>query len=295
MNRIHYRNILIVFVCSLFISCDSEIEEGVMKSDLNKDVEMVTNFGTMVIRLADETPLHRNNFIKLVNRQFYDSIAFHRIIEKFMIQAGDPETKNIDSEKTMGATDLPYKVDGEFNAELFHKKGALGAARGGDDGNPKRASSSTQFYIVQGRVYNDSVLDKQLERINKWTAYNNVINSTEVQPQHEEMQELIKDWPEADSIAKVQYEAFKSEFDSLAEIELETMSKYVYPDTHKEVYQSVGGAAHLDQNYTVFGQVISGLDVIDRIAAVKTDSTDKPIEQAKIISARMIGRKSYDK
>jgi len=96
MNRIHYRNILIVFVCSLFISCDSEIEEGVMKSDLNKDVEMVTNFGTMVIRLADETPLHRNNFIKLVNRQFYDSIAFHRIIEKFMIQGGDPETKNID-------------------------------------------------------------------------------------------------------------------------------------------------------------------------------------------------------
>ena len=275
------------------MSCDSEIEEGVMKSDLKKDVEMVTSKGTLVLRLSDETPLHRNNFIKLVNTKFYDSISFHRIIENFMVQAGDPETKNSETDKTPGATDLPYTIPAELSPNLFHKKGALGAARTGDDTNPLRASSSTQFYIVQGRVYNDSVLNYQLGRANKWTAYNNVINKPENKAKHKELQDLMGNWQESDSVAKAQYPVLKGVFDSLAEIELENMTLYAYPEDHETAYKTIGGAAHLDQNYTVFGKVVHGLNVIDSIAMVKTDSTDKPLKDVKILSTRMVKRKDY--
>ena len=125
--------IVLILLAFCFQSCDSEIEEGVMKSDLSKDVEMVTNYGTIIMRLSDETPKHRNNFIKLINQKFYDSLLFHRVIENFIIQTGDPESKVQNSEKELGASDLPYRIPKEINNNLFHKRGALNAAREGDD------------------------------------------------------------------------------------------------------------------------------------------------------------------
>lgn len=290
--------LIFLFVLVLGYSCDEEVEPGVMKSDLSKDVEMITNYGTIIMRLSDETPLHRNNFIKLVNEKFYDSLLFHRVIENFIIQTGDPESKNPDSDKTLGHTDLPYRVDAEFSLNLFHKRGALNAAREGDDTNPNQASSSTQFTIVQGRVYNDSTLDHALSRINKWLAYNNVINDSKHKTDFEQLQEIIKTFQsqtedDDNEENKNLYEVLKSKLDSLTDLELETMEKYAYPDKHRDIYKTLGGAAHLDRNYTVFGEVVQGMEVVDSIAAVETSERDVPTSEVRIITAKMIKRKNY--
>ncbi len=279
------------FLLTLLLACDKEIEEGVLKSDLSKDVEMVTDFGTIILRLSDETPIHRNNFIKLVNQKFYDSLLFHRVIENFIIQTGDPESKNADSGKELGASDLPYRIPKEINNNLFHKRGALNAAREGDDNNPEQASSSTQFTIVQGRVYTDSTLNVALSRVNNWLAYNKVIKRPKHENKINELQNLFKNW---DSTKLDAYNLIKKELDSFTNIELETMMKYDYPKTHREVYKTLGGTPHLDQNYTVFGEVVQGMNIVDSIATVSTNNRDKPINDVRIISARMIKRKSYE-
>jgi cyclophilin family peptidyl-prolyl cis-trans isomerase len=286
----HFYSFKIVILLSFIaVSCDSEIEEGVMKSDLNKDIEILTNYGSIIMRLSDETPKHRNNFIKLVNQKFYDSLLFHRVIEKFIIQTGDPESKKANSEKELGASDLPYKIPAEFRSDLFHKRGALNAAREGDDDNPDQASSSTQFTIVQGRVYNDSTLELALSRINNWLAYNKVINNPDQKKRFNELQDIIKN---RDSTRLDIYQEIKNEFDSIAKIEVETMEKYAYPEAHREIYKTVGGAAHLDQNYTVFGEVVKGMNVVDSIAAVEKNGS-VPINDVRIITARLIKRKDY--
>lgn len=253
--------ITIIIVCFIFVfsACDKEIEKGVMKSDLSKDVELITDYGTIILRLSDETPKHRNNFIKLVNQKVYDGVSFHRVINNFLIQTGDmgPDTSG-----------LSYMIDAEFRPNLLHKRGAVNAARMGDDENPGRSSDGTQFTIIQGNTYNDSTLAIAEKRINTWLAYNKVINK----PEHKS--DLDK-------------------LDSLTNIELMTMDHYSFPEAHREIYKTLGGAAHLDQNYTVFGEVVKGMNIVDSIAGVETDSQDKPINDVRIISARMIKRKSY--
>jgi cyclophilin family peptidyl-prolyl cis-trans isomerase len=282
-----YQKLIAVCLLLFIAGCDTEIEEGVMKSDLNKDVEMVTDFGTIVMRLSDETPLHRNNFIKLVNQKFYDSLLFHRVIENFIIQTGDPDSKSANADKDLGASDLPYRIPAEVTDNLFHKRGSLNAAREGDDNNPEQASSSTQFTIVQGRVYNDSTLKVAGDRINNWLAYNTIINSAENKSLFEKIQNIIKN---RDSTKIDIYNQIKEDLDSLAKLEEASMTKYVYPEAHREAYKTIGGAAHLDQNYTVFGEVVKGMDVVDSIAVVSTNDRDKPISDVRIISARMIKR-----
>ena len=279
--------IAFILLALCFQSCDTEIEEGVMKSDLNKDVEMVTNYGTIIMRLSNETPKHRNNFIKLVNQKFYDSLLFHRVIENFIIQTGDPESKLQNSEKELGASDLPYRIPKEINNNLFHKRGALNAAREGDNSNPEQASSSTQFTIVQGRVYNDSTLDVALRRINKWLAYNQVINQSDQQENREKLGSY-----EFYSEQKTAYDSISKILDSLTTVKLKSIEKYNYPEAHREVYKTLGGAAHLDQNYTVFGEVVHGMNVVDSIAAVEKEGS-KPVNDVRIITSRLIKRKEY--
>jgi len=282
----------------LCYSCDSEIEDGVMTSDLSKDAEMVTDFGTIILRLSNETPLHRNNFIKLVNNKYYDSIAFHRVIENFMIQAGNPTTRPGEKYSGSGDPEIGYTIEAEIRANLFHKRGALGAARIPGDANPHRNSSGLQFYIVQRGAYVDSILDIDLERLNKNIAHNNVIND----PRHKEVfnnyMELIKklrplEEEEVSPEDMALYKNLKHQLDSLDKAELESMDKYNYPEAHRDIYKTAGGAAHLDQNFTVFGEVVQGMQVVDSIAKVETGKAAKPINDIRIISARMIKRKSY--
>ncbi len=263
-------SILFSIICSFFLP--NSLQDPPVK------VEMVTNYGTIVLQLSDETPLHRDNFTKLVEAGTYDSLLFHRVIEGFMIQAGDTQSKYADTLARLGSTDLPYQVPAEIVPDLFHKKGALAAAR---TNNPQRASSSTQFYIVQGKIQNDSLLAHNEGRINKMLARHYGINDPANKP-------LI------DSL-----ELARTQNDTLLSRELGmrlnsvldnywNFEKYRIPDAHREVYQSIGGTPHLDQNYTVFGEVISGLEVVDAIAAVETDSRDRPLEAVRILRMRIL-------
>jgi peptidyl-prolyl cis-trans isomerase B (cyclophilin B) len=202
--------LLILLVSVLFASAYSlKPTYEISKGDLNKDVEMVTTKGTLVIRLSDSTPLHRNNFIKLVNQHYYDGILFHRVMSQFMVQAGDPKSKTAKPGEALGQGSPGYSIPAEMRPYLFHKKGALAAARTPDEINPTRESNGSQFYLVHGRVYSEEELNSVETRLNG----------------------------------------------------------YKIPEAHREVYKTLGGTPSLDQKYTVFGEVIKGISVIDSIAA----------------------------
>ena len=151
--------ILALATCLTVISLHAQKDSTVRKKDRKKDILMKTTTGDMVIRLSDSTPLHRDNFLKLVKVHFYDSLLFHRVIQNFMIQGGDPKSKTAEAGKGLGSGGLGYTVPAEFRSSLFHKKGMLAAARTPDNINPTKASSSCQFYIVQGKVFTDAGLD----------------------------------------------------------------------------------------------------------------------------------------
>lgn len=244
-------------------------------------VEMVTNYGTIILQLSDETPLHRDNFIKLVEGGTYDSLLFHRVIQDFMIQGGDVQSKYADSVARLGSGDLPYQIPAEIVPSLFHKKGALAAAR---TGNPARASSSTQFYIVQGKIQNDSLLAHNEGRINKMLSRHYGINDPATKPLVDSL-ELAR--AEKDT-------ALTKELNARLNLILDNywnFEKYTIPEEHRLAYQTIGGTPHLDQNYTVFGEVVSGLEVVDAIAAVETNPLDRPLTEVRIVSMKIISKK----
>lgn len=275
------KNILkltLVFVLLLvFINCNTKNEKPTSK-EKKTTIEMVTDKGTILLELYNETPKHRDNFIKLAKEGAYDSLLFHRVINTFMIQGGDPDSKFAEPNVQLGNGDRPYKVDAEFRPNLFHKKGALAAAR---DGNPERASSAMQFYIVQGKVKNDSLIDIDEKRINRWLAthYSNQL------PENKALFDSLQQ-----AIANEDYQRYlkiNKELEKRAE-NFTDFQKYTIPEEHRKVYRTLGGTPHLDQNYTVFGQVIEGLNVVDSIAAVKVDVNNRPINDIRIQSIKVI-------
>ncbi|MCK7591789.1 peptidylprolyl isomerase [Subsaxibacter sp. CAU 1640] len=277
-NKSHFY--LFVILLLSFVSCKDEPKAPEDEYKPRTAVEMVTNYGTMVFELYDETPLHRDNFIKLVNEKAYDSLLFHRVIEGFMIQGGDPESKNAPSDSLLGNGDLGYTVKAEFHPNLFHQKGALATAR---EDNRDRGSSAIQFYVVQGKVYNDSLLDKAEQTINERLARYYVINDERYKSLWDSLQKAIKDENE------VVYERYNDRLDSIVKT-YKSVQTYKIPETQRMVYKTQGGTPTLDQNYTVFGQVIKGIKVVDSIAAVKTDANDRPIQNVRILSVRLLDR-----
>jgi len=267
---------LSILICT--VSCQ-EKESAVAATAISQKVRLVTNYGEIVLGLYDDTPQHRDNFVKLVKEGVYDSILFHRVIENFMVQAGDPESKNALQTDTLGNGDLPYTVPAEINAKRFHKRGALGAAR---NGNHARASSAAQFYITQGRLFNDSTLTKAQGRINKWLAENRVVNDPDNASWATILDAVQRDervLPQ-DSLGLL-----RSRVDSLSNLNMNVTKPYTIPETHRTVYKTEGGTPHLDQNYTVFGEVLSGMNVVDSIAAVQTNSLDRPLFDVRIVKA----------
>jgi cyclophilin family peptidyl-prolyl cis-trans isomerase len=261
-----------------FWKCDTKTESLNSKEEQRKTVEMVTDYGTMVIELYNETPLHRDNFIKLAKESAYDSLLFHRVINKFMIQSGDPDSKNAQPGDTLGNGGLPYKVAAEFSADLFHKKGVLAAAR---DGNPERASSSMQFYIVQGKVWNDSLLDNAEIRINGWLAEHYFKNDPVNKPLLDSLQKAI------DGENMNRYTLLSDSIRTMSK-SFENFDRYTIPEAHRQIYRTIGGTPHLDQNYTVYGEVIKGIEVVDSIASVQTGTFDRPMNDVRIISVRVL-------
>lgn len=264
----------------LFAKTNSETQKEI-NSEHPVEVEMITNYGTIILRLSDETPLHRDNFIKLVEVGVYDSLLFHRVIQEFMIQGGDVKSKFADSVAALGSADLPYQIPAEIVPTLFHKKGALAAAR---TNNPQRASSSTQFYIVLGKVQNDSLLTHNEGRINKMLARHYGINDPVNKPLADSIQVALT----AKDTATVQT------LDKRMNLILDNYTQYEtysIPEAHREAYKTIGGSPHLDQNYTVFGEVIQGLEVVDSIAAVETGPRDRPIAEVRILSMKILPKK----
>lgn len=245
----------------------------------NETIILETSYGIMKIKLYEETPLHKANFLKLVNEQFFDSLLFHRVINGFMIQGGDPLSKRAKPGDSLGHGDLGYTVPAEFNRTLIHKKGTLCAAREGDDINRTQASSASQFYLVQGKKRSMEDLKKYEDRINK-THYTNCARefmSSEKGKQMKRDYNRLKTESKSDSAALVSVEIEK-------EIQSEYSKKPEYKfDAHQvEVYTTIGGTPHLDGTYTVFGEVIEGIELIDKIAAVKTDKRDRPLIDIKM-------------
>jgi len=207
----------------LFILLVSSISVFAAKPK-NQYVRIKTQYGECIIRLYNETPLHRDNFLKLTKKGYYNGTLFHRVIKSFMIQGGDPDSKNAKPDSLLGEGGPKYTIPAEFRDSLFHKKGALAAAREGDLVNPEKASSGSQFYLVQGKVFTDEQLN------------------------------LLE----------------------------EKRLKFKIPEWQRQVYKTIGGVPHLDRNYTVYGEIVVGLELVDRIAGMETDKNDRPKQDVKM-------------
>ena len=229
-----------------------------------------TPLGDITVRLYDETPLHRDNFLKLAREGYYDGTLFHRVIKNFMVQGGDPDSRGASSTAHLGAGGPDYTIPAEFNKSLIHKKGALAAARQGDEVNPEKRSSGSQFYIVTGEIYSAGKLT-QLERQMAQQQLQNIFNDLVVENRSRIIQ-LRKNRDNAGLMA-LQDELQKK---TMALAKEKGEPKYTPPQ--REVYTTVGGTPFLDQNYTVFGEVEEGLNVVDKIQLVRTQSGDRPVD-----------------
>lgn len=241
-------------------------------------VTIKTNQGDMVAILYEETPKHKANFIKLAKEHYFDSLLFHRVIEGFMIQGGDPDSKNAAPDQPLGMGGPGYTVDAEINSKFIHAKGALSAARLGDQQNPAKASSGSQFYIVQGRVTSQAELDGlKIDQGKLNTCFQQMMQNPSNQPLIDTLNQIYMSGD---------MQAYQQKIYSLVpRMEKETGIK-IYKEVSEEkikAYSTVGGAPHLDGEYTVFGKVINGLDVIDKIAHIQKGANDRPMEDIRMV------------
>ena len=241
-------------------------------------VKIDTSFGVITVRLYDETPLHRDNFVKLAKEGYFDGMLFHRVIRDFMIQGGDPDSKTASPGQSLGTGGPGYTIEAEIRKDLLHKRGALAAARQGDQVNPQRRSSGSQFYIVWGQIYKEGQLrqlSKQMEMQQMQQIFDTLAmeHRDEVlrlrkERNHAGLQEL-QDKLVAETEAKFKAMKEKGEISGLS-------------DEQIRIYTTVGGTPHLDGQYTVFGEVVEGLDVVEKIQDAETSSSDRPEEDIKM-------------
>ena len=238
-------------------------------------VDITTSLGDIKVLLYGDTPKHRDNFVKLVDEGFYNGVLFHRVINEFMIQAGDPESKNAPAGKMLGSGDPGYTLEAEFvYPKHFHKRGALAAARTGDDMNPERRSSGSQFYIVTGKAYNESQLaqmEKQMAMMQKQEIFNKLVE------EHRDSVMAMRRNRDQAGLQKLQEELV-----AITEQKAAENPAKMTPE-QRQAYSTIGGTPHLDGSYTVFGEVIEGMDVVDKIQNVETGAADRPVEDVKII------------
>lgn len=264
------KHLFLSFSLIILLSCNSTPD--------NKSVHVLINTseGNITVKLYDGTPVHRDNFLKLVSSGFYDGVIFHRVIDDFMIQTGDLSTRTGLSDE-LRDTLSRHTLPAEFRPEYFHKKGALAAARQGNDINPGMRSSGTQFYIVQGKKYSDIELSSVEKRINtniKQNMFNKLIK---------EVTDSISFTDTLLSEGKIQEIASKKMFYYLT-----TIGDFKFSDHQINIYKTIGGTPFLDGTYTVFGEVTDGFNIIDKISVTSTDSNDKPLNDIKIIRMKII-------
>lgn len=272
---------LILMACPADKDTVSEEPTEVISAENNENtsVLMKTSMGDIELVLYNETPLHRDNFIKLVNEKFYDSLLFHRVIPQFMVQGGDPNSKNSTGGQNLGDGGPGYTIPAEINTQFVHKKGALSAARQGDQVNPTKASSGSQFYLVQGQTYTENQLNDMLIRINDG-KFQSAVRSYLFQPENSEKLKQAQDLSRTDPNG---LNAFLAQYKDSVSYE-----EVTYSAEQMKAYTTIGGTPHLDGDYTVYGEVTKGLDVIDKIAAVPTAAANRPTEDVRIFSVTLI-------
>lgn len=241
---------------------------GSCKTEKDYLLTIKTPYGDMKAILYDETPQHKENFLKLVNEGFYDSLLFHRVMNEFMIQGGDPNSKNAQPGMPLGTGGPGYQIPAEFQKHLFHEKGALSAARQPDNVNPEKQSSGSQFYIVQGKVWSEEELTVDLN------ALGMAARQMMANPQHDSLKNMLvtayeNGGNEAYAAALIKYK------DAISKATGTKVDKDM-PAERLNTYTTIGGTPHLDDEYTVFGKVLEGLDVIDKIADQPTDRRNRP-------------------
>jgi len=233
----HATFVFLILVLALTMQACSSLKHS---NEKEQKVLIQTTEGDITLKLYNETPLHRNNFIKLVNAKTYNGLLFHRVIKEFMIQGGDPQSKTAGPDTMLGDGDVGYTVPSEFRTpQIYHKYGTIAAAREGDGSNPQKASSGCQFYIVVGKKFTNEQLDKLEE--SKIARYGNTNGST-----------------------------------------------YKFSTQARQDYINVGGTPHLDGNYTVFGEILKGMEVVEKISEAETDKHDRPIKAIRIKKMKLI-------
>ena len=255
------------------------------KSDMtqnnNGDViaDIKTSMGDIKVKLFGQTPLHRDNFVKLAKEGYYDGVLFHRVIDNFMVQTGDGNSREASKDKMLGGGDPGYTIEAEIRyPELYHKRGVLAAARTADSVNPEKRSSGSQFYIVTGKTFNDSTL-AQIEKRHQTTMLQKIFNRLQVENR--------------DSIMALRRNRDREGLDKLrdslvAQAEAEyAKAPFKIPEDQRQAYKEQGGTPHLDGDYTVFGEVIEGMDVVDKIQKAETDRNDRPLEDIRILSVKI--------
>lgn len=275
-----------VFLCLLLTACAQDKKGEYV-------VTIKTSYGDMVAILYNETPKHKENFIKLASSKFYDSLLFHRVIPEFMIQGGDPESKKAAAGQPLGNGGPGYTVEAEFRPTLFHERGAIAAARTSDAVNPTKASSGSQFYIVQGKKYTTEELDQyeQNLRNNKKSQY---LREIIMSPKYTGLLTQIQEHQRAQDGAWLN--EFFEKSDTLIVKEKPDYKPFAFTLEQKNVYTTVGGTPFLDNDYTVFGKVIKGIEVVDKITAVAKDAQNRPTEDVRMfVSVKQMSRKKIEK
>ncbi|KKS75631.1 MAG: Peptidyl-prolyl cis-trans isomerase [Candidatus Gottesmanbacteria bacterium GW2011_GWC2_42_8] len=262
------------------------IQFSAFSQESERIVLLKTNLGNIEIKLFNETPKHRDNFLKLVESHLYDSLLFHRVIDDFMIQTGDPNSKHAKPGEMLGNGGLEYTIDAEILPKYFHRNGALAAARQGNEVNPDKKSSSTQFYIVNGPVYSSEVIDKMetsMKNMKKSEIFTKFLSAKENKVIKQKFDSLQNAGNNAELKLMINEIAAKlmTQFDLIDKTDL-------YTEEQIKTYTTQGGTPHLDGEYTVFGQVINGMDVVDKIAKLETDSNNRPLIDFRINTIEII-------
>ena len=281
--KMKYKLIALILMAATINSCGGGSSQNAKAQSAESETKVLikTTAGDITIKLYNETPQHRDNFIKLVQENYYDSILFHRVIRDFMVQAGDPESKTAEKYAQLGAGGPGYNIPAEFvYPKYFHKRGALSAARQADQVNPERQSSGSQFYIVTGKSYSKydlQDLEKQIDGQQGQTVFNLLCG------QNRELIMNLQMSEDTDSLMRLQDQLIAQ-----TEKILKEQGPFKFSKEQVEAYTSVGGAPFLDNQYTVFGEVVDGMKVVDKIERAGTDVNDRPIKDIRIITMEII-------
>lgn len=268
--------IIILFLAGSMINSFNGLAENTHKE---KQVQIETEYGTIKVKLYDETPLHRDNFLKLVEEGFYTDLLFHRVIQGFMIQGGDPDSKNAAPGQMLGSGDLGYTIPAEINSKFFHRRGVLAAARQGDQVNPEKRSSASQFYIMQGKVFRNTELDSLLAKLedNRKMA----LMQARIKAIEPELNKLNTEGKQEELRARL-----NALTDSVT-AEAARLPRLSLSAEQRKAYTTIGGYPSLDNNYTIYGEVTEGMNIVDSIARQPVNPQNRPQKDIKF-SIRML-------